>query len=106
MNENNNNALPFRSSIIRAACLVLALLIPSLLWAQGRVEEVIVHGHSLEGNLDGDPADRSVFVYLPPSYDSAPDRHYPVVYLLHGYGLQASRWMTLFNIEGAANAAI
>ncbi len=40
---------------------------------------------SLEGNLLGDPATRDVLVYLPPSYDTAPDRHYPAIYVLHGY---------------------
>jgi len=41
-------------------------------------------GKSLEGNLLGDSPGRNVIIYLPPSYDTAPDRHYPAVYLLHG----------------------
>ncbi len=40
---------------------------------------------SLEGNLLGDSATRDVLVYLPPSYDTSPDRHYPTIYVLHGY---------------------
>jgi len=32
------------------------------------VEHIKVHGQSLEGNLEGDAADRDVFVFLPPSY--------------------------------------
>jgi enterochelin esterase-like enzyme len=40
---------------------------------------------SLEGNLLGDPATRDVLVYLPPSYDTSPDRHYPTIYVLPGY---------------------
>src|SRR5690606_20272292 len=104
--NNNDNHRPFPTPP-RLLLLILTLLVPSLLWAQtGRVEEITVHGHSLEGNLDGNEVDRSVFVYLPPSYDSEPARHYPVVYLLPGYGLRASRWMTLFNIEQAANNAM
>lgn len=86
--------------------LVLQLLPEALLAQAGRVEEIQVPGPSLAGNLNGDPAERSVFVYLPPGYDSSAERRYPVVYLLHGYGLQASRWMTLFDIEGAANRAM
>jgi len=35
---------------------------------KGKLERIKVHGKSLEGNLEGDSADRDVFVYLPPSY--------------------------------------
>jgi enterochelin esterase-like enzyme len=52
-----------------------------------RVDRITVHGASLEGNLLGEAVDREVLVYLPPSYDSAPRRRYPVVYFLHGYFL-------------------
>jgi len=50
------------------------------------VEQIKVHGASLEGNLEGDSPDRDVTVYLPPSYSTDKSRRYPVVYLLHGYG--------------------
>jgi len=39
---------------------------------------------SLEGNLLGDAATRDVLVYLPPSYETSPDKRYPTIYLLHG----------------------
>lgn len=32
-------------------------------------------------------------IYLPPSYDSAPNRRYPVVYMLHGVGGHYSEWV-------------
>jgi len=54
----------------------------------GTVERIKVHGKSLEGNLEGDSADRDVLVYLPPSYAGDQARRFPVVYLLHGYGGQ------------------
>jgi len=44
-----------------------------------------VYSPSLEGNLLGDPATRPVLVYLPPSYETSPERRYPTVYLLHGF---------------------
>jgi len=44
-----------------------------------------IYSPSLEGNPMGDPATRPVLVYLPPSYESEPDRRYPTVYLLHGF---------------------
>ncbi len=52
----------------------------------GTVEKVVVHGKSLEGNLEGDSPDRDVLVYLPPSYAADQARRFPVVYFLHGYG--------------------
>ncbi len=74
--------------------------------ALGAVEKITVHGKALEGNLNGDTPDRSVFVYLPPSYKTAVNRRYPVVYLLHGYGLRAERWMTFARIETGANQSM
>ena len=63
----------------------------------GRYERISVHGRSLEGNLEGDAADRRVSVYLPPGYDQAPRKRYPVLYLLHGYTDSDSRW---FGLDG------
>jgi enterochelin esterase-like enzyme len=40
---------------------------------------------ALANNLIGSPAARTYDVYLPPSYPAG-DRHYPVVYLLQGFG--------------------
>jgi enterochelin esterase-like enzyme len=53
--------------------------------ALGTYTRVKIHGKSLEGNLSGEPADRDVSIYLPPSYQTQSSRRYPVVYLLHGY---------------------
>jgi enterochelin esterase-like enzyme len=55
-------------------------------------EHIKVHGAGLEGNLEGDAADRDVFVYLPPSYAKEKSRRYPVVYALHGYSIGAEQW--------------
>jgi enterochelin esterase-like enzyme len=95
-----------------AACLVLVAGIGSPLAAQsgaaltGTMERVTVHGKALAGNLEGNSPDRDVFVYLPPSYTTAPDRRYPVVYLLHGYGLTAERWVAFTDLAGAADRTI
>ncbi len=56
------------------------------------VERIKVHGTSLEGNLEGDAADRDVIVFLPPSYEKDKHRRYPVVYALHGYSIGAEQW--------------
>jgi enterochelin esterase-like enzyme len=67
---------------------------------KGKLERITVHGKSLEGNLEGDSADRDVFVYLPPSYSSESARRYPVVYTLHGFGLHAQQWVGFANVSG------
>lgn len=58
----------------------------------GTVLRIRVHGKSLEGNLEGDPADPYVSIYLPPSYNKNRHRRYPVLYLLHGYMDEDSNW--------------
>ncbi|HSL44792.1 MAG TPA: alpha/beta fold hydrolase [Anaerolineales bacterium] len=40
---------------------------------------------SLAENLVGEPAERTIYVYLPPSYATS-EKRYPVVYYLPGYG--------------------
>ena len=70
---------------------------------KGTVAMIQVHGKSLEGNLEGDSPDRGVFVYLPPSYATDPNRRYPVVYFLHGYGVPAERYWTLMTVPATAD---
>src|SRR5688572_29519715 len=56
------------------------------------LERIKVHGSTLEGNLEGNSADREVLVFLPPSYLKDTKRRYPVVYALHGYSIGAAQW--------------
>jgi S-formylglutathione hydrolase len=72
----------------------------------GMVEKIKVHGKSLEGNLEGDSPDRDVFVYLPASYAANQNQRYPVVYLLHGYGLTGERWVPFIGLPAAADKDI
>jgi len=72
----------------------------------GTVEKVSVHGAALQGNLEGDSPARDVYIYLPPSYASNRNQRYPVVYLLHGYGLTAERWMSFTKLAEAADKDI
>ena len=69
------------------------------------VEHIKVHGASLEGNLEGEDADREVLVFLPPGYAASKSRRYPVVYGLHGYSIGAEQWSKEIHvpqtIEGA-----
>ena len=56
------------------------------------VERIKVHGAALEGNLEGNAADRDVFVFLPPAYAAQKSRRFPVVYALHGFFIGAEQW--------------
>jgi enterochelin esterase-like enzyme len=56
------------------------------------LERIKVHGRFLEGNLEGNSADRDVLVFLPPGYRKERSRRYPVVYALHGYSIGAEQW--------------
>lgn len=69
-------------AVVVAVCALGAQLSGQVA-APGRVQEVKVHGSSLAGNRLGIAADRTVSVYLPPSYDTS-TRRYPVVFVLHG----------------------
>jgi enterochelin esterase-like enzyme len=56
------------------------------------MERIKVHSASIEGNLEGESADRDVIVFLPPGYSKDKNRRYPVVYALHGYSIGAEQW--------------
>jgi len=56
------------------------------------VERIRVHSAAIEGNLEGESADRDVIVFLPPSYNQDKHRRFPVVYALHGYSIGAEQW--------------
>ncbi|HVZ20226.1 MAG TPA: alpha/beta hydrolase-fold protein, partial [Vicinamibacterales bacterium] len=94
-------------SLVVASALSIPLVAQTSAPARkGTVEKITVHGRSLEGNLEGDSPDRTVFVYLPPGYTANRATRYPVVYLLHGYGLSGERWMSFAKIADAADADI
>lgn len=69
------------------------------------VKKVTVHGKSLEGNLEGNSADRSVTIYLPPDYETNPTKRYPVVYGLHGYSVNDEIWSKEIGASGSIDAA-
>jgi enterochelin esterase-like enzyme len=47
------------------------------------------------------PLPLAYYVYLPPCYDDQPNRHYPVLYLIHGQNYNNDQWLRL----GAAETA-
>jgi len=77
--------LVFAMAMLLIAGVLGSVLVQGEVAAQGKLVEDQITSPSLEGNLLGDPATRKMLVYLPPSYDTSPDRQYPTVYLLHGF---------------------
>ncbi|MBM3162543.1 MAG: esterase [Chlorobi bacterium] len=55
------------------------------------VVTITVPGATLAGNPAGDPEERQVPVYLPPSYDGI--RRFPVIYLLSGFASTGASFM-------------
>lgn len=60
-----------------------------------RVDVVLHDSKLLADNPLGDPARRELVVLLPPSYDAAPARRFPMVLLLAGFG--GNGWQLAFN---------
>jgi len=58
----------------------------------GRFEELEFESHLLRGNPLGDPHVRPLWVYLPPAYETEPDRRFPTVYLIQGMTGQLDMW--------------
>ena len=69
------------------------------------VQHIKVHSRALEGNLEGETADRDVIVYLPPDYAANPTRRYPVLYGLHGYNLTVDGFAGLLKTPQTAEGA-
>ncbi|HMF00828.1 MAG TPA: alpha/beta fold hydrolase [Terriglobia bacterium] len=93
-------------TVYLALALIVGVAQTNAPTSKGTVEHITVHGKSLEGNLEGDSPDREVLVYLPPSYATNRNQRFPAVYLLHGYGLTAERWMTFSNLAENADKDI
>jgi S-formylglutathione hydrolase FrmB len=58
----------------------------------GQLEEHVIVSELLRDNPLGDPHERPLWVYLPPGYDDDPDRRYPAVYVIQGYGGHLTMW--------------
>ena len=78
-----------------SACASTAPETPSAVQTlqSGQIIEISIPAPSLAGNLLGDPDKQPASIYLPPSYETSPDRRYPVLYLLHGFTGTHQTWM-------------
>ena len=57
----------------------------------GRIEEHTISSRLLRDNPLGDPAERPLWVYLPPGYDDG-DERYPAVFVIQGYTGALPMW--------------
>ena len=74
-------------------------------WAwpmRGRLVEMVLHSRLLQGNHLGDPADRPLWVYLPPGYAEGQDARLPVIYLLQGLTGQLDMWKSRSGLRRTA----
>lgn len=58
----------------------------------GRIQHHVLSSTALADNPLGDPADRPLWVYVPPEYDNDPGRSFPSIYVIQGYTGQVSMW--------------
>jgi enterochelin esterase-like enzyme len=65
----------------------------SLPWEVSDVPHGTVHRHFYKSAAAGD--ERAYFVYTPPGYKASGWKHYPVLYLLHGYSDDATAWWSV-----------
>jgi S-formylglutathione hydrolase FrmB len=64
-------------------------------WASepaGRFDEQVIASEVLRDNPLGDPHERPLWVYVPPSYEADPERRYPSVYMIQGLTGQLDMW--------------
>lgn len=70
-----------------------------------RIAPLTFHSPALDGNWEGNSADRSALVVTPPGYDEHPERRYPVVYFLHGYWATPQMYQDLVHFDQAVDEA-
>src|SRR5262249_44290764 len=69
--------------------------VPMLPWSAelaGRLDQHVITSARLAGNPLGDPAERPLWIYVPPGYDDEPHRRYPSVYVVQGFTGQVTMW--------------
>lgn len=85
--------LPTLAVIVFGAVLVACASQSRVSTAAGSITEIVIPAPALEGNLLGDPTVQRLSIYLPPGYNEAPEKRYPVLYLLHGFTGTNRTWL-------------
>ena len=85
---------------MKKTATICLFLLPILIFAQsGKVFDAL----SLKSEILR--MERKYAVYLPPDYETS-ERHYPVLYLLHGGGDDQTGWVQFGEIQRIADEAI
>jgi enterochelin esterase-like enzyme len=87
---------------IAALALVAA---PAAAQETARLAWQTMHSPAMEGNVEGNSADRTVLVVTPPGYDENSNKRYPVVYFLHGYWSTPQGYQDMAAFEKAVQGA-
>ena len=95
----------FNKILACAAALAALATLPAQAQEQARLDWVEVRSAAIEGNLEGNSANRKVLVVTPPGYDENPNKRYPVVYFLHGYWAPVEAQQQGFRLHEAVQAA-
>ena len=86
------------------ACALVAAM-PADAQEHARLQWVTLHSPAVEGNLEGNSAERTALVVTPPGYDENPGKRYPVVYFLHGYWATPQMYQDMAKFEEAVDGA-
>ena len=84
--------------------ILLVIIIQIPVSNSHRVERAFIDAASLKNNTAGEESLRELFIYLPSDYATS-EKHYPVVYYLHGYGVDHTDYFNL-DIDGLMDKAI
>lgn len=88
-----------------AAAAIALLTVPAAAQERARLSWETMHSPAMEGNVEGNSADRTVLVVTPPGYDENPGKRYPVVYFLHGYWATPQMYEDMAKFEEAVQGA-
>lgn len=95
----------FKKVLGCVAALAAFAAVPAEAQEQARLNWAEVHSAAIEGNLEGNSAQRKVLVVTPPGYDEHSGKRYPVVYFLHGYWMPLEAQQEGFRLHEAVQAA-
>ena len=95
----------FKKLFACAAALAAVTAVPAEAQEKARLNWVAVQSPAIEGNLEGNSAERKVLVVTPPGYDENSAKRYPVVYFLHGYWMPVEAQQEGFKLHEAVQAA-
>lgn len=94
------------SKVLRGLAVLIAIVaVPAAAQDKARIEWRTLHSQAMEGNLEGNSADRGAYVVTPPGYDENKTKRYPVVYFLHGYWATPQMYQESMKFDEAVDEA-